>query len=491
MIYSSARGIERSGVDHAPSSAAIAVTLVTSLMIAFVLLRGWLSHDPAHILEVSLPGGDGRPPGFQSRMASIDLSGEFQQFDGVAAEMGGSWPRFRGPDFDNIWKGETKLAESWGSEGPEVLWSVELGEGHAAPVVLNGRVYILDYDEENRADAVRCFSLADGKDIWRRSYGITVKRNHGMSRTIPAVTDDYIVTLGPRCHVVCLNSTTGDFLWGIDLQNDYGTTEPLWHAGQCPLIDGDNVILAPGGPDTLMFAVDCATGSVVWKTPNPNEWGMSHSSIIPMTIADKRMYVYCALGGVVGVSAEEEDVGEILWEVPWDATVVAPSPVLVDKERILATAGYGKGSMMIQVREQAGSFSAEVLFEKSPKDGLTCEQQTPIHYEGLLFSIMPKDAGGLKGQFVCYDPEGSLVWSSGQANRFGLGPFLFADDKFFILSDDGVLTMLRMSREEYVQIAQAKILDGYDAWGPLALVGDRMLLRDSKTMVCIDLGSDK
>ena len=33
-----------------------------------------------------------------------------------------------------------------------------------------------------------------------------------------------------------------------------------------------------------------------------------------------------------------------------------------------------------------------------------------------------------------------IIWSSGKTERFGLGPYLIADGKIFILSDDGILT---------------------------------------------------
>ena len=467
----------------------VAGTVLASMSVAGMFLGVWLTHTPAAALHVRLPGRDGTPAAADIQGAATDLAGTFQQFDGTPANLLGAWPRFRGPDFDNIAKDGPRLADAWGPNGPPVLWKVDLGEGHAAPVVLGGRVYVLDYDEKARADAVRCFSLEDGREIWRRSYSVVAKRNHGMSRTVPAVTEQYIVTVGPRCHVVCLDTATGDFRWGIDLEREYGTEEPLWYTGQCPLIDEGRAILAPAGPEVLMMAVDCATGATVWKTPNPQGWDMSHSSIMPMTIGGKRMYVYCAVGGVAGVSAEPADAGTLLWQLPWNAKVIAPSPVPLDDGKIFLAAGYGEGGMMIQIHENNGVFTAEILDKHGPKDGLACEQQTPIYYDGLLYGIMPKDAGALREQFVCYRPDGSLVWSSGKSNRFGLGPFLLADGKFYILDDSGTLTMARVSRDGYVPLAQAKVLNGQDAWGPIALAGDRMLVRDSKQMVCIAVGA--
>ncbi|HPR83250.1 MAG TPA: PQQ-binding-like beta-propeller repeat protein, partial [Pontiellaceae bacterium] len=371
--------------------------------------------------------------------------------------------------------------------GPEILWSVALGEGHAAPAVFNGCVYLFDYDEAKRADALRCFSLADGKEIWRHSYALPAKRNHGLSRTIPAVTEDCIVTIGPRCHVSCVETATGRFRWGIDLQKEYGTTEPLWFTGQCPLIDEGRAILAPGGPDVLLMAVDCKTGAVIWKTPNPDGWKMSHSSVMPLTLHGEAMYVYAAVGGLAGISKN----GKLLWQIPWSASVIAPSPVPVPGNRIFITGGYGAGSLMVQIDKTADGFTAKEVARTGPQEWLASEQQTPISHDGLLYGIMPKDGGALKQQFVCYDPDGGLVWSSGKTSRFGLGPFLLADGKFFILGDDGTLTMLTASRDGYKQLAQHKVLNGQDAWGPIAIAGTRMLLRDSTRMVCIEAGVKK
>lgn len=473
----------------APRSAIPAILLcLLSIMAAIPLLWMWLAAPSAFEIQTRAPGGDGAPAQLQSEQRAVDLEGVFQEFEGVPSAQDGAWPRFRGPDFDNIVKDSPPLAESWGASGPPILWGVDLGEGYAAPVVWKGRVFLLDYNETERADAIRCFSLDDGREIWRRAYHVEVKRNHGMSRTVPAVNDEMLVTIGPRCHVVCLEPATGAFRWGMDMQREHHAEEPLWYTGQCPLIDGSLVILAPAGPDALMMAVDGKTGETVWKTPNTPGWKMSHSSIIPMVIGSRRMYVYSAVGGVVGVAADGPDAGALLWELPWNARVVAPSPVPLGDGRIFIAAGYGEGGMMIRVQEDGGAFTAEVLYRHGTKDGLSTEQHTPIFYDGLLYSIMPKDAGALRSQFVCYDPDGTLVWASGQSRRFGLGPFLFADGKCYILNDDGELTMLRISRTAYEELDRAQVLHGHDAWGPIALAGNRMLLRDAKRMVCISVG---
>jgi outer membrane protein assembly factor BamB len=465
------------------------IIITVTIGLVSILTLWWAFHDPTGEFTINNPGQDGRPSGELISTDVIDIGANFSTFSGTPAGIKGSWTRFRGEDFDNIVKEDVKLIDGWDESGPNILWKVELGEGHAAPAIQDGRVYLIDYDEQEKADALRCFSLADGQEIWRRWYNVHVKRNHGMSRTIPAISDSFVVTIGPRCHVMCVKADSGEFVWGLDLVKEYDTQVPLWYTGQCPLIDDSLAVLAPGGK-ALMIGVDLKTGDIVWESPNPNEWQMSHSSIMPMTFNGKKMYLYSATGGMVGVSADSADRGEILWQTTeWNHTVIAPSPVVLDNGYIFVTAGYAAGSMMLQLVEQNGDYEVRVIQELEPDEGLASEQQTPILYEGHLFSILPKDAGALRNQFVCCHPDdcANILWSSGKTNRFGLGPYIIADGKFFILSDEGVLTITKATTNQYIPLGQAKILEGHDAWGPLAIVGGRLLARDSKTMVCVDI----
>ncbi len=473
---------------------------LTAILAIFAALVVWylLSHNPASDLAMDLPGADGTPdnPGGSSQPVVI---GEFfESFDGFAADGTASWPGFRGFSRDNLVTGQIAISLPPVSDSREPalvspLWSIPLGEGHAGAAVHNGRVYVLDYDEAAQADTLRSFSLADGREIWRRWYTIKTKRNHGVSRTIPAVTDDYVVTIGPQCQVMCVDSETGDYLWGMDLAADYGADVPLWYTGQCPLIDGDQAVIAVGGA-SLLIGVDCRTGDILWETPNSSNHGMSHSSVMIMDIRGKRTYVYAAIGGIVGISAEDDDRGALLWESRgFDAKVIAPSPVYLGDGLIFVTAGYGAGSILIRVDEVAGGageapgYKVETVYRTRPSEGFSCEQQTPLVIEGDLYGILTKDAGPLRGQFVRYDPAGEVVWSSGEENRFGLGPYLYVDGRLLILSDDGVLVVAEAGTSSYRELRRAKVLTGVDAWAPMALVDGKLILRDSSTMVCIDL----
>ena len=468
----------------------------TAALLGAAVLAGWLGYDPAADLVVHVPGMDGEPAhaGPAAPGAAVRIGDQFRAGDGVAADLPGSWPGFRGARADNRCSAPVALADRWEAGQPPILWQVKLGEGHAGAAIHRGRVYVLDYDEPARRDLLRCLSLADGRELWQRGYPVDVPRNHGFSRTVPAVTDRHVVTLGPRCQVMCVDAVTGDLRWGIDLVATFGATVPMWHAGQCPLIVGDTAILAPAGPETLMMGVDCATGQIRWKTPNPQGLKMSHASIMPAVIGGVPMYVYAALGGMVGVSAEAGREGTLLWFTrDWDRSVIAPSPLIFEDGRIFVTAGYGGGGMMLQVTREGDTFRVATLQTFKANEGFASEQQTPVRIDGHLFGVLPNDAGPLRNQLVCVSPDDvrTFVWTSGRDRRFGLGPYLAADGKLYVLADDGMLTMLRATAEGYREMGQKHILDGHDAWGPMALAGGLLVLRDSTRMVCVDLRGGK
>ncbi len=456
--------------------------------IALLSIIWWLRADPTSGFTVSLPGADNRDAAGMAQ--EVEIGEHFEQFASTYDKLTETWPRFRGEDFDNISKSPVKLIEKFGSEGPKIIWSKVLGEGHSGAAVYEGLVYVLDYDEEQRADLLRCYALSDGKEMWVRGYNLNIKRNHGMSRTIPAVTEEYVLTMGPMCHVMCLDRETGDFRWGIDVAREYESEVPLWYTGQCPLIDDGKAIIATGGK-ALMIAVDLETGEKLWETPNPEGWKMSHSSVMPYTFGGRKMYVYSTIGALVGVAADGPDAGSLLWHTTiWNHSVVAPSPVCMPDGKIFMTAGYGAGSMMSQLSEQDGKFSIEVLSKYPPRDGLACEQQTPVYWNGHLFGIMPKDGGPNRNQLVCVHPDNpqAPVWTSGPESRFGLGPYFIADNKLFILRDDGTLFIARPDVGRYTQLSEVKVIEeGHDAWAPFALADGYLLMRDATTLVCIDL----
>ncbi len=365
-----------------------------------------------------------------------------------------------------------------------MLWKIPVGEGYAGAAIHKGKVYLLDYDRDTAMEAIRCLSLADGQEIWRTAHPMEIKRNHGMTRTVPAVTDRFVVTMSPRCVVYCCDALTGRVLWKKDLKGECGAVEPQWYTGQCPLIDGDRAILAPAARP-LMMAVDLATGDIVWRTTGHENMGMTHSSIAPATLGGIKQYLYCTYTGVVGVAADD---GRVLWVHPgWkNNTAIIPEPVPVGDGRVFFTAGYNSGSQMIRLTKEAAGFKVAELFRlKSTEFG--SDQQTPILFQDRLW--VPRSPL-TEGKLACLDLNGKRAWSGGEDLEFGLGSILMtADGTLFALSDkDGTLHMGTVAPNGYTELAHAKVLDGVEPWAPMALADGRLIVRDMTEMKCLLVG---
>lgn len=459
--------------------AALPTLVATACLVA--LLFWWQPFELSDEEKVArLPIDHPRPEALSKESADYN-PGTLVPGEGQPADLPGSWPWFRGMGRDNVARDDTPLLTNWPEGGPPVLWKVIVGEGHAGPVVQGGRVYLLDYDRERSEDAIRCFALSDGSEIWRYTYSVEVKRNHGMSRTTPAVSDGYLLTLGPKCHVHCLDAQTGERVWRLNLVEACGTIVPPWYAGQCPVIDSGRAILAPGA-SPLMMALDLATGNLLWKTSAEYDgMGMTHSSIRPITFAGKRQYVYCSGQGVVSVDAES---GKVLWTWPaWKIGIAnIPTPVWLGDGRIFFTGGYNKGSLMLELQEQDGVIVPRESFQL-PARTFGSDQQTPIFYAGHLYGV-----GASPDELVCLSPDGQILWTSGGDRRFGLGPYLVVQGHLLVLDDQScTLHLAKASPLGYNEVSRAKMLDGHDAWAPMAWAEGRLLLRDLTQLICLDL----
>jgi outer membrane protein assembly factor BamB len=192
------------------------------------------------------------------------------------------------------------------------------------------------------------------------------------------------------------------------------------------------------------------------------------------------MYVWCASGGVVGVSADD---GTVLWELTdWQIRIAnVPTPVPVGDGRLFLSGGYNAGAMMVKLSQEGDQIKPSVEYRLEP-EVFGSPQHTPIFYQGHLFGVRPDE------QLVCLDLDGNVVWTSGSTHKFGLGPYTIINGLIYVMDDHGLLTLAEATTTGYVQLAQADVLEGIDSWGPMAVAENRLILRDLTKMICLDIG---
>jgi len=171
-----------------------------------------------------------------------------------------------------------------------------------------------------------------------------------------------------------------------------------------------------------------------------------------------------------------------------------PISLLLGNDEIAVFGSYGAGGARIKINVDGSGYKATVVEQHKATNGIASDQQTPIILGDFIWTLMPENAGPLKKQLVCYQKSDLLtpVWSSGKENRFGrgLGPYIVSGDKMYLLDDDGKLYLYKILKNSVTLMASHKILNGIEAWGPMAIAGNYLIMRDARNLLCLNIGKN-
>jgi len=399
----------------------------------------------------------------------------------AACALAADWPQYLGPQRDGVTHDAHDLARSWPNEGPKVLWQTPVGLGYGGAATYGDSVFLLDREDDAR-DVLRRINIADGKDIWQYPYDAPGKFDHNGSRPTPATDGNRIFSIGPFGAIRAVNFSDGSPLWQGDLLKDWDAKIPQWGVSTSPLLYGDWVIIMPWGKKGALAALDKATGTPVWVTPNPKGVIEEYQSPVPMTLDGQDMILAAGRQGyLIGVDAK---TGRQLWEYDgfpktgWQI----PSPLPIGDGRIFLTGGYGAGCVMIKVEHRDGQYNVTELF-KNKNMGSKCGQA--LLWDGYIYGNSSDVGGGLR----CLTLDGQVKWDSKRSGggTFNLGNMIIADGLIYIINGgNGDITMAEASPEAYNQLARASLLALPEPWAPLAFKDGKLIARDMHKMYCLD-----
>jgi len=168
------------------------------------------------------------------------------------------------------------------------------------------------------------------------------------------------------------------------------------------------------------------------------------------------------------------------------------SPLYLGDGEIAVFGSYGAGGGKLKIGFDGSGYTVSTVETHKAMEGIASDQQTPILTGDYVWTVMPENAGPLKKQLVSYHKSDlrNLVWSSGKDMRFGrgLGPFIVKDDRLLLLDDDANLYIFSLEGSTATMLSHYDILDGIEAWGPMAIAGNYLILRDARNMVCLNIG---
>ncbi len=388
------------------------------------------------------------------------------------------WPQYLGPGRNAI-STETGIKRSWPESGPEVLWTVPLGEGFGGAAVSQGTVYILDRDGD-AGDILRSLNALTGKENWRFAYDAPGKLDRGGSRSVPTVEGNYIYVCGPFGHFHCVDKRTRKPVWSKNIWTDYSDEEyPRWGIAQNPLIYDDLLIMASQTQKAGVIAFDKLTGIEKWKSPAlPGKAGYVSPKIVTLGGEDQVVMI-SASGAVMGM---DPNTGTKLWSYDgWQCRIPVPNVTEIGDGRIFITGGYRAGSAMIKVEKKSGVFTVTELFKNA-------EFGTHVHpailHKGYLYGHCSTNE--TRDGLMCMSLEGKVMWKTGRDPLFDKGGFILVDGLFLSMDGDkGWLYLIEPGPGGFNELAKAKLLDTNTCWAPLALSDGKLYIRDQKQMKCV------
>tara|TARA_B100000212_G_scaffold339077_1_gene316789 strand:+ start:9049 stop:10380 length:1332 start_codon:yes stop_codon:yes gene_type:complete len=398
------------------------------------------------------------------------------------------WPRFLGPRHD-LHSRETKLLKSWPADGPNRIWEVERGNGHA-PAVVSGN-YLVMIHELNGRETIECLEPETGKQHWMHDYPVELGSSYGITdapRSGPVIHGELVFTVGVRGDLICFELETGNVVWRRNLDEAYGPAPLFFGRGSCPVVHGEQLIVNVGG-QMCVASFHKRTGKLIWKMKH--EWHASYASPVPAILhGEDRVLVFA--GGMVrpptgGLLSINPDTGTLDSDFPWrarmHASVNAASPVVVGNS-VFITEGYSEGGALIDFAPDGSS----TLRWKADRFG--GQFTTPIAHEGYLYGV----DGTVGTEVVCYEiASGREMWRDGiylKDARLGRASLLRVDSAFLCIGGQGTLLWLDLNSKGPKILAETQLFQAPETWGvPTVNRGLLFVNQNAKgsRLICYDL----
>ena len=295
-------------------------------------------------------------------LAIISAMGLFIPSSANARTFTSDWPQWRGPERNGISR-ETGLLKEWPAAGPKLLWQVnDLGDGYSTPSVVGKRIYLMS-NRGMENEFVQALSTQDGKVIWTTRVINVGNPNQNppypKARSTPTIDGNFIYALGSDGDLACLDAQSGKIRWQKNLRKEFGGQPGEWAYAESVLVDGDVVVVTPGGAQATMVALNKKTGAVIWKSAVPGGDPAGYASAIVVQAAGRKQYVQFLEKGIVGVDAK---TGEFLWR--YKEVVKGPAQAFTPIERngYVYGGALSVGGGLVRLKPEGNGVAAEQVY---------------------------------------------------------------------------------------------------------------------------------
>ncbi|MEX1041673.1 MAG: PQQ-binding-like beta-propeller repeat protein [Pirellulaceae bacterium] len=361
----------------------------------------------------------------------------------ASAQPGEDWPAWRGPHGNSIAGGAAAPTE-WDNV-KNVVWKVPIpGRGHSSPVIVGDHLYLTQADERNGEQAVVCYGLRDGQEVWRRvtnSEGgfpekIHSKNSHA-TPTVACVGDRLFVTFNhhDKVELTALDRATGEIRW----QKDAGPFAPEQYEfgyAPSPMVHGDLVYVASEFEQGFLAAFRQSDGKEVWRQPRTST---SYSTPIVARVAGRDQLL---LSGQLKISAYDPKTGKPLWtsEGPSKATC---GTLVWEDDLVFASGGFPESQTMAVKADGSG----EVVWANREK----CYEQSMVVHNGYLYAFNDN------GIALCWNAKtGEEMWKNRLGGPVSASPVIGGEHLYFT-NERGSVYVVKTNPKKFERVAENRL----------------------------------
>jgi outer membrane protein assembly factor BamB len=412
------------------------------------------------------------------------------------------WYNWRGP-WQNGVSPETNLPDKWSpdptAEGNNLIWKAPYG-CRSTPLVLNGRVYVINHlgSGETTQERVMCLDANSGKFLWEYKFNVwhtdIVTVRLGWTNLAGDPKTGNVYAQGTQGTFLCFDKD-GKILWQRSLTEEYGRISGYGGRVTSPTVADDLVIIGmlnsswgdQGKGGCRFLAMDKLTGAVVWwSEPGGPPKDTFYSVPVVATINGQKLIIS---GGADGdVFAMKLATGEKVWNYSFGTGAINCSPV-VDGSYVYI--GHGEESPDTNELGRIICLDASQVENGRPKlvwkkDQIKARYASPAldPQSGRLY--FPDEMGKL----FCFDAKtGKQFWRF-NFGRNARGSPVLADGKIYIGEVSSKFHILKPGAKKCEELheQQFKPLSGIadvEVNGSPAVANGRVYLSTSEEIYCI------
>jgi outer membrane protein assembly factor BamB len=307
-----------------------------------------------------------------------------------------------------------------------------------------------------------------GAKVWETVAGGSFNESRGNGpRGTPTVDGERLYTLSPDGVLACLEAPSGKVVWSQNILQKFRGSVPSWGISESPLIDGDRLIVMPGGRDGSLVALNKADGALVWKSGTD---GAGYSSAVIGEFDGVRQIIAMNESAVVGVRA---DNGQSLWRYTEVANQTANiATPIVSNGRVFVSTEYESGGALLKVGAKSVS---EVYFTRNMRN----HYSTSVLVDGVLYGFNSNILTAMR-----FD-SGAVLWRN---RSVGKGSVAYADKHLYVLGEDAILALVEARADEYREVSRFPLKQSrYPTWAPPVIADGRLYVRNQDSVMAFDV----